>query len=213
MGTIFVERIMDGISILFISFSALFFAPTPTGLLKPSLILFLILLIIVVGVSFIISRRHDIQTFLNPFLNKISPNVVLKLKNLINRFIDGFKIMNDPKRLFLSIALSVIIWTINAMAIYTLFMAFGFQLPIANAFILMVILIIGIALPTAPGFVGNWHFPCVLGLSLFGIPKAEALSFAVIYHFLSVGIIIVLGLLFLPFNKVPFPDLGKLSLK
>jgi hypothetical protein len=33
----------------------------------------LILLIIVVGVSFIISRRHDIQTFLNPFLNKISP--------------------------------------------------------------------------------------------------------------------------------------------
>jgi uncharacterized protein (TIRG00374 family) len=211
IGTIFVERILDSITILFIFFCLLFFVPTPSWLLKSGLILFLILLIILAGIFLTISRQHDIPDFLTPVLNKIPPHFTLKLKNLIHRFIDGFKIMNDPRRLVLSIVLSIIIWIIDAMAIYILFLAFRFQLPIADAFILMVILIIGIAIPAAPGFIGNWHFFCVLGLSLFGIPKAEALSFAVIYHFLSIGIIIVLGLLFLPFNKFSFSDLGKLS--
>jgi uncharacterized membrane protein YbhN (UPF0104 family) len=73
----------------------------------------------------------------------------------------------------------------------------------------MVILLIGIAIPTAPGFIGNWHYACILGLTLFGIPKADALTFAIIYHFLSIAIVIVLGLIFLPFNKFSLSDMKK----
>src|SRR5674536_356652 len=71
----------------------------------------------------------------------------------------------------------------------------------------MIILIIGIAIPTAPGFIGNWHYFCILGLGLFGIPKTDALTFAIIYHALSIGIVILLGLLFLPFNRFSVADL------
>jgi uncharacterized membrane protein YbhN (UPF0104 family) len=73
----------------------------------------------------------------------------------------------------------------------------------------MVILLIGIAIPTAPGFIGNWHYACILGLTLFGIPKSDALTFAIIYHFLSLAIVIVLGLIFLPFNKFSLSDMKK----
>ena len=31
-------------------------------------------------------------------------------------------------------------------------------------------------LPAAPGFVGNYHYACVLGLKFFGIGEAAALS-------------------------------------
>jgi hypothetical protein len=77
------------------------------------------------------------------------------------------------------------------------------------SFVLMIILIVGIAIPTAPGYIGNWHFACVLALSLFGLAKAEALSFALVYHFLSMIIVVVLGVAFLPFNKVSIPDMKK----
>jgi hypothetical protein len=78
----------------------------------------------------------------------------------------------------------------------------------------MVIIILGITIPTAPGFVGNWHFFCILGLSLFGIPKTDALTYAIVLHFLSIGIIVVLGLIFLPFNKFSFSDIRqKLNFK
>ena len=73
----------------------------------------------------------------------------------------------------------------------------------------MVILIAGIAIPTAPGFIGNWHYACILGLSLFGIAKPEALSFALVYHFLSMIVLIVLGVAFLPFNKFSITDMTK----
>jgi hypothetical protein len=71
----------------------------------------------------------------------------------------------------------------------------------------MIILIAGIAIPTAPGFIGNWHYACILGLGLFGIAKPEAFSFALVYHFLSMFVVVVLGVSFLPFNKFSISDL------
>jgi uncharacterized membrane protein YbhN (UPF0104 family) len=78
-----------------------------------------------------------------------------------------------------------------------------------TSFVVMIVLIIGIAIPTAPGFIGNWHFACILGLSLFGVAKPEAFSFAVVYHFLSMAFTITLGVIFLPFNKFSIADMKK----
>jgi len=103
--------------------------------------------------------------------------------------------------------LSALIWLVDVLAIYMLLESFGFGLPIMASFVLMIILIVGIAIPTAPGYIGNWHFACVLALSLFGLAKAEALSFALVYHFLSMIIVVVLGVAFLPFNKFSIPDM------
>jgi uncharacterized membrane protein YbhN (UPF0104 family) len=71
----------------------------------------------------------------------------------------------------------------------------------------MIILLIGIAIPAAPGFVGNWHYFCVLALTLYGISKPDALSFAIVYHFLSLAVVVVLGVLCLPFHRFALADL------
>jgi hypothetical protein len=90
-----------------------------------------------------------------------------------------------------------------------MFLAFGFTLPPAAAFVVMIVLMIGITIPTAPGLIGNWHYSCILGLSLFDIPKADAFAFSVIFHFIAVGIVIILGMMFLPFNKFSLSDLSR----
>lgn len=119
--------------------------------------------------------------------------------------------MVNPALLLSVSLLSIAIWLVDWMAIYLLFLAFGLHLPVAAALVLMIILIIGIAIPTAPGFIGNWHYSCVLGLGLFGIPKTDAMTFALVYHALSIGIIILLGLIFLPFNRFSVADLRRQS--
>ena len=115
--------------------------------------------------------------------------------------------MINPALLLSVTLLSIVIWLVDVLAIYLLFLAFGLDLSVAAAFVLMIVLVIGIAIPTAPGFIGNWHYFCILGLGLFGIPKTDALTFAIIYHALSIGIVIFLGLLFLPFNRFSVADL------
>src|SRR3990170_4725572 len=200
---------------LFAITSAGFLAITalPAWLLKANVIFFIINLILFLGVFFALFRRPLLLKFLN-FSLRILPEKWPKkwtdaLNRLLHHFLDGFQVIGDGKRLFQILLLSLLIWLIDALAIYILFLAFNFQIPPVAAFVLMIILIIGIAIPTAPGFIGNWHFSCVLGLGIFGINKTDALTFAIIYHFLAVGFVVILGLGFFPSLKLSFADLRK----
>ena len=209
VGTIFVERILDGAAILTIASATTFFTILPAWLLKANVIFFIINLILFSGVFFALFRRPLLWKFLNFSLRILPERWKDTLSRLLHHFLDGFQVIGDGKRLFQILLLSFLIWLIDALAIYILFLAFNFQIPPVAAFVLMIILIIGIAIPTAPGFIGNWHFSCVLGLGLFGINKTDALTFAIIYHFLAVGFVVILGLGFLPSLKLSFADLRK----
>jgi uncharacterized membrane protein YbhN (UPF0104 family) len=66
---------------------------------------------------------------------------------------------------------------------------------------------LGIMVPTAPGFVGNFHLFCIVGLAIFGIPKSEALSFAILLHFIQIGLVGIMGVAFIPLVRIPFFEL------
>jgi glycosyltransferase 2 family protein len=209
LGTVFIERIFDSLMVFLIFICVLCLSPLPQWLIRASFIFFFVIILILTAVILLIFKREAFNRIINIVVNKFPEKLAAKVNPLIDHFIDGFTIITDPVRFSAVMFLTALIWLINGMAIYLLFLAFGFSLPILAAFILMVILIVGIAIPAAPGFVGNWHYFCILGLTLFGITKADALTFAVIYHFLSIGIIILLGLIFLPFNRFSLSDLQK----
>ncbi len=209
LGTILVERILDGATILIIALITTFFISLPQWLIKANLLFFLTTLALLSAVIFAVFKRESALAALSPLIKIFPAGWEKTFNRVMQYFLDGFAIIAEGRRFFYILLLSLLIWLIDALAIYTLFIAFKFNMPPVAAFVLMIILIIGIAIPTAPGFIGNWHFSCVLGLSLFGIPKTDALTFAIIYHFLSVGIIILLGLSFLPLVKFSFADLWK----
>ena len=145
---------------------------------------------------------------INRILSKLPGKFANKIDELIHRFIDGFQIVTISE-VYCIYFLSALIWLLDVLAIYVLLKAFGFTLPVMASFVVMIILIVGIAVPTAPGYIGSWHYTCILALGLFGIAKPEALSFAVVYHFLSMIIVVVLGAIFLPFNKFSVSDMKK----
>ena len=212
LGTIFVERVFDSFTILIMAAFVIFFIPLPSWLTEASLFFFLISMAVLAMMIFMIVKRETSFKVINPFIKRLPDRYAKKLNHLIHHFIDGLKIITHTRGLIYVIFLSGLIWLIGVLVIYILFFAFGFHLPPVAAFVLMIILIIGITIPTAPGFVGNWHFFCVLSLSLFSIPRTDAFTFALIYHFLSIGTVIILGLIFLPFNKFSFSELLNLQL-
>lgn len=207
LGTIFVERIFDSISMLFIFIGVLFFIPLPTWLIGAGLIFFLSTAIVAIVMIVTIVRRDSSVRLLSSLFKKLPEKYAIKMTRLMDHFIDGFAIITNIKQFLQVMMLSAAIWLISGASNYILFLAFSFTLPPVAAFVLMIILMVGIAIPAAPGFVGNWHYFCILGLSLFGISKSDAFTFAVIYHFLSIGFEIILGLIFLPFNKFTLSDL------
>ena len=90
-----------------------------------------------------------------------------------------------------------------------MFYFYGFKLSLLSAFVVLVINIIGISLPTGPGMLGNFQFSCIVALALFDITKEHAFGFSMAYYVFGIGIIILLGLMSLPFVKVSFKEVFK----
>lgn len=207
LGTVVVERVFDILTVLAIFFGVLFFMPLPSWLMKSSILFLAMTLAVLFLLIFIILKRERTLNILMPLLQKLPDRFHHRLEDLLHHFIDGVAILSEGKMIFFVILLSLFIWFVDVLAIYLLFLSFGFHLPATAPFVLMTILIIGITIPTAPGFIGNFHYFSILGLSLFGVSKADALSYAIVLHILSVGLLVVLGLMFLPFNRFSLADL------
>lgn len=207
LGTIIIERILDSFIVLTIALIVILLTDLPYWIIQSSIILFLMALAVFSFVLFLILKREKALKFINAILNKLPGKLANKVDKLIHHFIDGLQVVTNIKLILYLFVLSALIWLLDVLAIYILLKDFGFNLPVLASFVVMIILIVGIAIPTAPGYIGNWHFACVLALNLFGLAKADALSFAVIYHFLSMIIVVVLGIAFLPFNKFTISDM------
>jgi hypothetical protein len=213
LGTVLVERVCDGVAILAILGVGVLFIPSlPPWLIRSALFFSLLTFVFLAVMIGMLMNREASLKILGPIRRRLPERLAGKIDALIHQLIDGFGIFSDIRLLMEVLLLSVLIWTINASAIYVLFQSFSFDLPFTAAVVTMIILLIGIMIPTAPGFIGNWHYACILGLTLFGVPKPEALTFAIVYHFLSIGIVIFFGVIFLPFNKFSFADMKKEAL-
>ena len=206
-GTIIVERVLDSLSVLTITIAVLLLQDLPSWMIKSGILFFAITVLIIAFIIVLVWQRETAVKIIDRILQLLPGKLAQKVMSVIHHFIDGFQVITDVKRLLYLLFLSMVVWVVDAAVIYSMFLAFGFDLPLLAAFVIMVILIAGIAIPTAPGFIGNWHYACILGLGLFGIAKPEALAFALVYHFLSMLVVVVLGASFLPFNKFSISDL------
>ena len=71
--------------------------------------------------------------------------------------------------------------------------AFGIEPWLPAAILTLVATNLGMALPSAPGYLGVYHFLSMLALSAFNIESSTAFSYAVVAHLLVFGSFAVSG--------------------
>lgn len=183
-ATIVVERIFDGITImLFLSFVLILYTFSfPVWMSKLAYIacaIFLVSLGILILVKVKTSWAMNLASFiLRPFPKKLEQNLL----KYLGLFIDGLIFLQNSKYIFASGVLSLFVWIPVALVIYFLLISFEIYLPIYVSFLLLIFLVFGAMIPSAPGYVGTVQFICVTGLSLFAVPKNQALGFSIVYH-------------------------------
>jgi uncharacterized protein (TIRG00374 family) len=202
LATIFVERVLDSMAVLGIFLVVVWGMPVPAWLEKSGYFALFALVAMVVFMCLLYFRTSATVKFLGPLLGLLPDRVRQRIEELIHNFVDGFRIIASLRRLVATIILSVMVWTLSGVMIYSLFYFHGFELSLLAACLVLVVNVIGISLPTAPGMLGNFQFSCIAALSLFGLPKDEAFVFSMVYYFLGIGIIILLGLVSLNFVDV-----------
>ena len=209
LATIFVERVLDGITLLAILLFVIFGSTVPSWLTKVGNS-FLIAFIILVSLILFLRFRKDLALrVLSPLFNKLPRKIGSKMETIIESFVEGFGIISNPKKVIYALFLSVLIWVFSALAIYFLYCFQNLNLPLLSSFVVLVVTVIGISLPTGPGFLGNFQFACIMALLIYGVSRNDAFSFSMVYYLLGIGINILLGLVFLPFVKISFKDIRR----
>jgi len=104
------------------------------------------------------------------------------LGRFVEAFSEGLGALAEGGEIWKVLLLSFGVWTVAMAALYGSFLAFHRSLPAYSLPVVMGLMTIGVMIPSSPGYVGTLQYSCILGLSLFGVPKEEALGISAFYH-------------------------------
>jgi glycosyltransferase 2 family protein len=128
----------------------------------------------------------------------------------LHTFAAGLAIVRQPGRLAAAMLLSVPLWLSIAAGIWLVSHAFRIALPFSGAFLVMALLVVGVAVPT-PGAVGGFHYFYRLGVTAFyGAPNDRAVGAAIVLHAVSFVPVAIAGLIFLAQEGLSLSRVGGL---
>lgn len=213
LATIAVERIFDGLSILIILFVISFILSFPhwaRHLALVATLLFLGALIFVYTLS--IQGSFSVK-LLNKLLEIVPDGLRAKISRIVNSFVMGLKIFHRIDQMIILLLISVVIWLCDAFIFYSVSLALRLNFGYIGALFTLVIVALGIMIPSSPGYIGVYEYFTILSLSLFGIAKSEALTYAVLVHLVQFTVIFLGGMWFLTKENVSLMDLKKFENK
>ncbi|MFQ5614030.1 MAG: lysylphosphatidylglycerol synthase transmembrane domain-containing protein [Anaerolineae bacterium] len=104
------------------------------------------------------------------------------LGQLAGRLLDGLAGLQRPRLMLAAGGWSLLAWLFGAVTNLALLQAFGLPASPGIALLLLVVLQLGVALPSLPGRVGVFEGLAILTLALFGVEPGPALGYGVLLH-------------------------------
>lgn len=108
-------------------------------------------------------------------------------------FVNGLAAVRSPRQVGIAFAYSTLGWSLGVGFTWLVLQACHLDLPWSAALMIVVVVNFGVAIPSAPGFIGVMHFLAVLALKPWSVEQSAALGFAVIYHALAFLLTVGLG--------------------
>jgi uncharacterized protein (TIRG00374 family) len=182
LATIVLERIFDGLALLFFLgiISLLFSLPL---WIKQAGIAAAAFFILLTAFLIILLVKKDKGIRLVKYLVGIfSSKMAEEAARLLNLFLSGLAVVNHKKNILWAFLFSIIVWLSEAFTYYIVSVSFGISLPVYISLLVVVIVNIGILIPSAPGYVGAFEFFIISSLAIFFIDQSVALSYAIVLH-------------------------------
>lgn len=196
LGTIAVEKLLDLITLLaFILVIPL--AVAPPEWFQNARQSFLVLTLSLFGVSMLLFLFKAKLISLLGILLKILPyKWGQRIQKAINQALAGLDVFGSPWIGVRLQAWSFLIWGLGAWVNLILFRAFSLPLPLSAAIFLLLVLQVGITVPSIPGKLGVFQYLVILALSVFGVEREFALSYSLVLYVVAFGPLIIFGTIF-----------------
>jgi uncharacterized protein (TIRG00374 family) len=110
------------------------------------------------------------------------------------RYLPGLEVLRRRREFSLTLALSVLMWLTDLVALQLVVHALGVHVPLGGSMLVLLAVNIAITLPSTPAQIGSFELGAVLALDLMGVGREQALAFALVYHAMQALPLAVIGL-------------------
>jgi uncharacterized protein (TIRG00374 family) len=200
LASLAVDRLFDAFVVLMLTVIAMLLPSFPTGArvgdvstTRVAIVGTILLAVLAVVLYSIVYFPKWLIGAYEAFARKVAPKLEEPGRKALIHFAQGLSVLRSPVRFAVVLFWAVLHWLCNGFAFWLGFLAVGIHVPFGAALFLQGVIAIGVAAPAAPGFFGVFEFFGVLGLGLYGIPKAQATAWAIGYHLLSFAPITIIG--------------------
>ncbi|HTK29112.1 MAG TPA: lysylphosphatidylglycerol synthase transmembrane domain-containing protein [Vicinamibacterales bacterium] len=204
-ATIILERLLDVVTVLVLLASYVFVFGRGVGDSNPAVfravkwagagagavsIAALLVLFVVAGDPARLGRTFE-------RLEQVLPYTLAGLiARVAEKFATGLGAIRRPGRLLGALVWSFPLWLSIGLGIWAVARAFDLAVPFTGSFLMIALLVVGVAVPT-PGAVGGFHEAFRVGATMFyGASNTSAVGAAIVLHLLSIGPALLLGLFF-----------------
>lgn len=179
LATALSERVADAVALVVISAVVLLTLPSPPGWLASAARPFAILgLLGALGIAILpllgSVGRATIERA--PIPHALRPRLI----TVMEQGLRGIRAFHSGRRLAGFLALTLVIWYLDAVGTVIIGAALGLQIPIVVAFLLITGLGLSSALPSTPGYVGIFQFVAVTVLTPFGFSRTDAIAYILV---------------------------------
>ncbi|MDO8531657.1 MAG: lysylphosphatidylglycerol synthase transmembrane domain-containing protein [Dehalococcoidia bacterium] len=225
LATIAVERVFDGIVLLFFlaavtpfislgSFLNAFAGGSgiPAGW-------FVALLVapfaVVLTALLVVAASPKVRQKLVGLARRLPARVADRAAGLVDLFIAGLAVLRSPWRLLGIFVLSLPVWLAEAAMYLLIGYSFGLEASLGYPLALVVFLLVTAAanlaliVPSSQGGVGPFEWATKTALVFFGVADASATAYAIVLHAALLIPVIAMGLLFLWTENLSLADLTR----
>ena len=199
ISSVAVERIFDGLTVVALLTFALLSSDLPasvevggTSVARLTRVAGLVGLIALLGAVVVVAAPLTAERLVRRVLPRA--HLADRIVDLIEGVRQGLAVLRSPARLAWVVVWSLVLWLVNALAFYVGFAAFDIPVSFTGALMLQGLLVLGISIPSTPGFFGPFEAVIVAVLALYGVSGSLAFSYAISFHLTTFAPITILGL-------------------
>ncbi len=182
LGTIGAEKLVELAMLFGLTALVAPFVPLPDWLRDPSLRLSAVVLGAILLLALVFSQQARLRKVWAWLGAKLLRAESERMERQFDLTLEGFAPLRQRALRWKILLWSLVIWCLAITTNYVLFFALPMRPSWLMATVLLLVLQVGVAVPTTPGKIGIFQYLATLTLSLFGVSRELALGYGMLLY-------------------------------
>ncbi|MGH2897800.1 MAG: lysylphosphatidylglycerol synthase transmembrane domain-containing protein, partial [Solirubrobacteraceae bacterium] len=212
LASLAVDRAFDAMVVILLTALAMFAPGAPSGtgsIVSHGAMLFAAAAVaLIVGLYALVFFPDALIRLFELLARRVSPSVEKRGAEALRTFAGGLSILRRPVHVAVVFFWSLVHWLVQPLAFWLAFKAVGIEAPWSATLLVQGAIVVGVSVPSTPGYFGPFEIVAGATLPLYGVSKTAATTWAVVFHVASFLPITLIGARYFAQLGIKMSDVG-----